>query len=191
MCKPFSIPNLISLLRILLTPIFVFCLFQGKNLIWIATILFAIAAFTDFFDGYIARRYNLSSHLGRFLDPLADKIATGSAFISFSLLGLIEWWIVLIIVIRDFWITGLRVFTINQGYSMKTSMLAKCKTTVQLIAIGMLFATYLLIQYIPTHSITTAFAITTRIVIYIVAVATFYSGFDYVLKSFTKKTREL
>ena len=191
MCKNFSVPNLLSMLRILLTPFFVFFLFQGGVFIWVAISLFTIAAITDFFDGYIARSYNLSSHLGSFLDPIADKITTCSAFISFSILGLVEWCVVLIIVTRDIWITGLRLVTVKHGSHLKTSMLAKCKTAAQLIAIAMLFITYLFIQRIPTSTITKISSITTHLVVYIVAITTLYSGLDYIFKSFNQKQKGL
>ncbi len=101
----------------------------------IACIVFVIACITDTYDGYYARKYNEITSEGKFLDPLADKILVSSAFISFAFLGIIEFWMVGLIIFRDLFVTGLRMAIEHKGLSMVTSMIAKTKTTVQYIII--------------------------------------------------------
>ena len=100
-----------------------------------ALIVFIVACVTDSYDGYYARKYNQVTAEGKFLDPLADKILVSSAFISFSLLGIIEFWMVGLILFRDLFVTGLRMVIEKKGFSMVTSLIAKTKTTVQYIVI--------------------------------------------------------
>mgnify|MGYP001290155636 FL=1 len=120
----------------MLTPIFILSLFsehQYGNLV--ALIIFIIACITDSYDGYYARKYNQVTSEGKFLDPLADKVLVSSAFISFSLLGIIDYWMVGLIIFRDLFVTGLRMVIEYRGLSMVTSLIAKTKTTVQYIII--------------------------------------------------------
>ena len=97
-----NLPNLLSLLRIILTPLFIILLFSesSSNRIF-ALIVFAVAAITDAYDGHLARKYNLITPEGKFLDPLADKILVLSAFFSFAFIGIIDFWMVWIISFRD------------------------------------------------------------------------------------------
>tara|TARA_B100000029_G_scaffold256520_1_gene253266 strand:- start:6834 stop:7430 length:597 start_codon:yes stop_codon:yes gene_type:complete len=130
------LPNVLTIGRILLTPLFILCLFYESP--WsklFALIIFIIAAITDAFDGHIARKKDLVSKTGEFLDPLADKILVVSSFLSFALLGKIPFWMVILIIFRDLFVTGLRMVFINQGISLVTSKVAKAKTGIQLISI--------------------------------------------------------
>ncbi len=97
--------------------------------------IFIIASVTDAYDGYYARKYNQITVEGKFLDPLADKILVLSAFISFALLGIIEFWMVGLIIFRDLFVTGLRMAMEHKGFSLVTSMIAKLKTSAQMIII--------------------------------------------------------
>ncbi len=97
--------------------------------------IFTVASFTDAYDGYYARKYNAVSESGKFLDPLADKILASSAFISFAVLGLIDIWMVAIIILRDLFVTLLRMRMKKGGESLVTSNIAKSKTAAQLITI--------------------------------------------------------
>ena len=90
--------------------------------------IFFIASITDAYDGYYARKYNQITPEGKFLDPLADKILVSSAFISFALLDIIEFWMVGLIIFRDLFVTGLRMAMEQKGLSMVTSTIAKAKT---------------------------------------------------------------
>lgn len=101
-----------------------------------ALIIFLVASITDAYDGYYARKYNEITTEGKFLDPLADKILVSSAFISFALLGIIDFWMVGIIIFRDFFVTGLRVAMEQNGMTMVTSIIAKFKTSAQMIIIS-------------------------------------------------------
>ena len=100
-----------------------------------ALIIFLVASITDAYDGYYARKYNEITTEGKFLDPLADKILVSSAFISFALLGIIDFWMVGIIIFRDLFVTGLRMAMEQKGKTMVTSIIAKLKTSAQMIII--------------------------------------------------------
>jgi CDP-diacylglycerol--glycerol-3-phosphate 3-phosphatidyltransferase len=135
-----TVPNVLTAIRILLTPVFLLLIFSES---WyckiLALLVFTIASLTDFFDGRIARREKTITSLGRFLDPLADKLLVSSALISFVILGMVEAWLVGAMLIRDLVITSLRVYNIRKGRSVVTSRLAKWKTMLQLVlAFGVL-----------------------------------------------------
>lgn len=130
-----SIPNILSTLRIVLAPVFLYLYLQGSLVCGLLSILvFTIAAITDYFDGHYARKYKVESSLGVFLDPLADKILTFSAFIVLPFVdeSQFPWWAVSLIIIRDIFMTGLRVYANKKNMQMKTRNLAKTKTTIQL-----------------------------------------------------------
>ena len=127
---------MLTVFRILLTPIFIISLFSEYQFAHpIALAIFLIACITDTYDGYYARKYNQVTPEGKFLDPLADKILVSSAFISFAFIGIIEFWMVGLILFRDLFVTGLRMAVLHKGLSMVTSMIAKAKTTIQYIII--------------------------------------------------------
>jgi len=139
-----TIPNILTVMRIILTPIFIICLFSdffGAQL-W-ALIIFIVASITDAYDGYLARKNNMVTNTGQFLDPLADKILLSSAFISFSIMGLIDIWMVALIIFRDLFVTCLRILLSRKGFIMITSKIAKSKTAVQIgiIIFTLLFLT--------------------------------------------------
>jgi len=126
----------LTVFRILLTPIFIISLFSEYQFAHpIALAIFLIACITDTYDGYYARKYNQVTPEGKFLDPLADKILVSSAFISFAFIGIIEFWMVGLILFRDLFVTGLRMAVEHKGLSMVTSIIAKAKTTIQYIII--------------------------------------------------------
>src|SRR5690606_3314818 len=104
-------------------------------------------ALTDWYDGWLARKFNYITSWGKFWDPLADKILTSSAFVGFVLIGIIDLWMVIIILLRDFLITGLRAYADYKGKSFATSKYAKWKTFIQ-----MTFLYYLLLVYIGSVS---------------------------------------
>lgn len=134
--RKLTISNVLSVIRILLTPVFLYLIFQDslyqKHM---AVIVFGIASMTDFLDGRLARWAGTVTVLGRFLDPLADKILVSSALIAFVVLGMVEAWLVGVLLVRDLTITGLRMFAIRQGSPLVTSRLAKWKTCLQLVLI--------------------------------------------------------
>lgn len=130
-----KIPNILSALRILLAPVFVAMYVQEEEF-WsaLSIAVFAMAAVTDFFDGYIARNYGAKSAAGSFLDPLADKFLTISGFLclSFTRPDQFPLWAVSLIIARDVGVTLLRIYADRNGSSVDTSRLAKWKTAIQM-----------------------------------------------------------
>jgi CDP-diacylglycerol--glycerol-3-phosphate 3-phosphatidyltransferase len=137
--KFFSPPNQLTFLRILLTPVFIVFLLSYDSILrqW-SLAVFILAAITDWYDGWLARRWGYVTRWGAFLDPLADKVLTSAALVAYSYLGLVPSWMVWIIVIRDAIITILRSYAEYKGKPVDTSKLAKTKT----------FAQYVLIYYL-------------------------------------------
>lgn len=146
------IPNSLTVFRIVLTPFFVYCVLKS-DLQMCAVILFLIASISDWLDGYLARRYGLSSDWGRFLDPLADKILVLSALFSFVYIGLIKLWMVMVIVLRDLIVTSLRSYAMHQGKPIITNFFAKLKTAFQMLMIG------LILLFIALQSLLTNFGV--------------------------------
>ncbi|MEX0719409.1 MAG: CDP-alcohol phosphatidyltransferase family protein [Balneolaceae bacterium] len=131
-----NLPNILSTLRMLLAPIFLFMYIQDE-LIWrsLSVAVFAVAAFTDYFDGKIARKYEIETEFGVFLDPLADKFLTFAGFFILPFLdpSQFPWWAVIAIVIRDVVVTALRIFAKRRNMHLVTRFTAKAKTMVQMI----------------------------------------------------------
>jgi CDP-diacylglycerol--glycerol-3-phosphate 3-phosphatidyltransferase len=139
-----TLPNQLTILRIILSPIFLILFLSPEPLLkQISLAVFIVAALSDWYDGWLARKFNYITEWGKFMDPLADKILTSSAFLGFALVGLLEWWMVVIVLIRDFTITLLRMYADKNGYIFKTSNYAKWKTMLQMV-----FLYYLLIIYV-------------------------------------------
>jgi CDP-diacylglycerol--glycerol-3-phosphate 3-phosphatidyltransferase len=137
------LPNQLTVLRIILTPVFFFLFLSGEPLlIQISALVYIIAAITDWYDGWLARKFNYITEWGKFLDPLADKILTSAAFLALVLVGILELWMVLLIIFRDILITGLRIWADYKRVSFSTSKTAKWKTFFQ-----MAFQYYLLLIY--------------------------------------------
>jgi len=131
-----SLPNRLTVFRLILTPGFVVTLFlEDIYFRYLSVLVFLIASLTDWYDGYIARKFNNITLWGRFLDPLADKILVSSAFISFVILGYVKTWMAAVIILRDFIITGLRSYSFLKGEPLVTNSLAKFKTFSQMGAI--------------------------------------------------------
>src|SRR5262245_56406482 len=138
-----SIPNSLTVLRIVLTPVFVILLLSDSPALKTASlIVYIVAALTDWYDGWIARKYGYITRWGKFLDPLADKILSSSALFSFVTLHLVDAWMVWVIVIRDFVITGLRVSAEWNNQPIVTSRTAQAKTFGEFVVIY-----YILILY--------------------------------------------
>ena len=132
----FNLPNCLTALRIALTPIFLLLLF-ADTWYWksLAFVVFSAASLTDLYDGKLARAGNQETPLGRFLDPLADKILVTSALVALAFNKMVNFWIVLPIVGRDILITGIRLYGLSRGKQMVTTRLAKWKTVAQLITV--------------------------------------------------------
>ena len=147
-----SIPNILTISRIIMVPVFAFLFFQEKFLPqFLSLILFVLAILSDYYDGRLARKYKVESNLGRFLDPLADKLLVLTAYSCFVFIPdyKIPFWIIIIILFRELSLTGLRMLAISQGKTLKTSKLGKLKTATQMftiiiIILLMLFKTFMI-----------------------------------------------
>jgi CDP-diacylglycerol--glycerol-3-phosphate 3-phosphatidyltransferase len=138
-----TFPNIITATRIILTPIFVWLMVsQDATLVQISAAVFLVAAITDWYDGWYARKYNAGSAFGRFFDPLADKVLVGAALFAFVFLDLLNIWMVIIIVGRDVLVTLLRVAADRRHQPVVTSQLAKWKTAMQLVFLWYIVAVY-------------------------------------------------
>lgn len=137
------LPNQLTVLRIILTPIFLALILSDSSLMkQISLIVFIIAALTDWYDGWLARKYNYITNWGKFWDPLADKILTSAAFMAFVLLGYVPLWMVLIVIVRDLLITILRAYAEYKEIVFPTSRYAKWKTFIQMSLLYYLLAVY-------------------------------------------------
>ena len=133
------LPNALTVLRLVLVPVFVWLLFAGPtSFSWrlAATVVFGVAILTDLFDGRLARKYALVSDFGKIWDPIADKALTGAAFIGLSILGELPWWVTLVILVREWGITWMRVQMLKYEV-MAAAPGGKLKTVLQSIALLM------------------------------------------------------
>lgn len=146
-----NLPNRLTLFRVVLIPLIVFCLYSEQMkfsfahnntllLNYIATLIFIIASITDFFDGYIARKRKIVTVFGSFLDPIADKFLVISALIMLLALNRINALVVLVLVLREMYITALRLLAIEKGITVPVGTLGKWKTAIQMVGIPMLMA---------------------------------------------------
>jgi len=134
------IPNYLTLLRILMSFICVALIITGKLFpLIVSFILFLSASLTDFLDGFIARKRNKVSDLGKLLDPIADKILIVGVFLSFLVIKVINVWMVIVIITREFIITGVRLFALSRGYVLEARKFGKHKTFSQMLGINVIF----------------------------------------------------
>jgi len=135
-----NLPNLITVVRILLAPLFIWMLLadagQDGALRWAAAVLFILAIATDGIDGAIARKHNLVTDLGKLLDPIADKVLTGGALVALSILGELWWWVTIVILVRELGITAFR-FVMLRDRVIPASRGGKLKTIMQSVAISL------------------------------------------------------
>lgn len=147
-----NLPTQLTVLRIILTPIFFYTLFLEQFIFkFLSFIIFIIASLTDLYDGYYAKKYGYVTKWGKFLDPLADKILVSSALIAFNILGYIKLWIVVVIVIRDFLITGLRSYALYKEHPIVTREWARWKTFIQMTSVFIVFLFLLVDNYSIAH----------------------------------------
>ena len=171
-----NLPNKLTLFRVILIPFFVFFLlapyFEGYGN-YIAVAVFIVASITDFLDGKIARKYNLVTNFGKFMDPLADKLLVSSALICLVALNKIPAWVVIVIIAREFIISGFRLVAADNGVVIAASYWGKFKTAFQMVTV------IVLILNIPGE----VFAVIGTVLIYISLVLTVISLIDYIAKS--------
>jgi CDP-diacylglycerol--glycerol-3-phosphate 3-phosphatidyltransferase len=183
-----NLPNKITVSRICLIPIFVILLvvpFDWGNITILGTtmpvahfagaLVFILASTTDWIDGHFARKYHLVTNLGKFLDPLADKLLVSAAFIILVDLGYVPSWIVILIISREFAVTGLRLVLAGEGEVVAANMLGKIKTWTQIIAISAL-----LLHNIIFENLSIPFA---NIALWVALLFTLWSGWDYFAKN--------
>ena len=165
-----NLPNKLTVLRVVLVPFFVAALLISKtteSMKWAALVLFIVASLTDLLDGKIARKYNLVTTFGKFMDPLADKVLTISGMICLIELGRIPSWIVVIIVAREFIISGFRLIATEHGIVIAANYWGKWKTTFQMIMI------ILMIMNIPRLSLVTDIVMWIALLLTIISLATY------------------
>jgi CDP-diacylglycerol--glycerol-3-phosphate 3-phosphatidyltransferase len=131
-----NLPNKITVGRIIVAPFFmIFLLIDNMYFRYLSTLLFILAALTDAYDGYLARKTGVITGFGKFMDPLADKILVSTAFIAFVALGYVRTWMILLIILREFLVTGLRSLAAYKGVLIMPSYVAKWKTGCQMTVI--------------------------------------------------------
>jgi len=172
-----NLPNILSIVRIGAAPVLVVMLLSpGRVLSWVSAIVFALVCLTDWLDGYLARKRGTITALGKFLDPLADKILITTAFIMLIPLGRAPAWVVALIISREIAVTGLRAIATNSGVVIAASRLGKLKTVSQIVCLVPLMIHY------PAFGID--FHLLGTILLYAAFVFTVWSGVDYFLVFF-------
>ncbi len=134
-----NVANQLTIVRIVAIPLYLLVLYINRD--WsnvLATIIFIIAGLSDYLDGYIARKYNMVTDLGKILDPIADKILVAAALIALIDLDRLFWWVAVIMLARDFTMEALRNLAASKGVIIAAGIWGKLKTTFQMVAIGMI-----------------------------------------------------
>ncbi len=192
-----NLPNQLTVARMIMVPFFVVFLVNiiVPHHFLIAGLIFALASFTDFLDGKIARKYNLITNFGKFLDPLADKVLVISALVCFVSLGLAELWFVLIIIAREFMVTSIRLIAVNTGTVIAANGWGKLKTVSQMAAVvGILIMQYIQelidLEMIPVFSLgsftsSTVFWFAGNVLVGAAAFFTVISGIVYLVKNWS------
>ena len=166
-----NLPNKLTVLRVIMIPFFVFFYLTGK--VYIADVLFIVASLTDMLDGKIARKYNLVTNFGKFMDPLADKLLVCSAMICLIELDRLAAWIVIVIIAREFIISGFRLVASDNGVVIAASYWGKFKTTFQMLMVIVL----ILDIQMPF------FQILGTVLTYVALILTVVSLIDYIVKN--------
>lgn len=180
-----NLANKLTIMRAIAVPFFVFFLLSdvcGAAGDWIALAIFIIAAFTDLFDGKLARKYGMVTNFGKFMDPLADKLLVCSALICLVYLGRLQPWIAIIIIAREFIISGLRMVASEQGIVIAASWWGKIKTVIQMVMIGFLIG-YVQKPVVIGSLKIPFFTVTTEILVWTALALTLISLADYIWKN--------
>lgn len=190
-----NLANKLTILRLILIPFYVVFLMldpvlvrSAGNVVFfshIALVIFLLASLTDTFDGKVARKYNMVTDFGKFADPLADKILVVSAMVCFVALGRMPFWAVIIILAREFAISGFRLVVAGKGIVLAASMIAKVKTGWQMVMCG--FMTFDMASLAAKHgwpsAVTTVYNVLTQITMYVALALTIISMIDYFYKN--------
>lgn len=176
--KALNLANKITMLRILMTPIIILLLsYHGPLLCWLSALAFVFASATDWADGYVARKEKMVTSLGKFLDPLADKILICSILIMFVELNWVPAWIIIIIVCRELVVTGLRAIAADEGIVIPADKYGKLKTILQIIAVVILIIHY------PVFGINVQMI--GMIFLYAALIVAVFSGANYLFSFYT------
>ena len=180
-----NLPNKLTILRFLLTPVFMlFVMLNFKGHFLIAMLIFIVASITDYFDGKIAREHNLITDFGKFLDPIADKMLTTAAFLGFTAKGMGYGivWITFIVLLREFVVTSVRLAASSNGKVIAANYWGKLKTVVQMVAIiATLFFSFIINAFsLPVIAVQTL-EIIYSVLLWIAAVLTLVSGATYII----------
>ena len=170
-----NLPNKLTVARVCMVPLFMIALLmntEGSRIV--ATILFALASLTDMLDGQIARKYHLITNFGKLMDPLADKILTAAAMVCLVELGDLAAWIVVIVLFREYAITGLRSVAASENIVIAAGIWGKVKTVCQMFALMLLM---LKPQIVALCGVDLGL-----LLMYVALILTVYSGVDYVVK---------
>jgi CDP-diacylglycerol--glycerol-3-phosphate 3-phosphatidyltransferase len=179
----YNLPNSITMLRLGVIPVlFGLLASPGPLMSLVLALLFIAAAATDLLDGYIARRYRIVTTMGKFLDPIADKLIVNTAMILMIPIGRIPAWVVAIIIIRDFAVDGMRSIASSEGIIIQASKLGKRKTLCQIFAVSALMIHYPFL-WADAHTVGTA-------ILFIALFLTVHSGIDYFLKFYRLSIRD-
>jgi CDP-diacylglycerol--glycerol-3-phosphate 3-phosphatidyltransferase len=189
-----NLPNKITLARICLIPLMVIIPFLNIPGAWfnvpiekiLILLVFLIASFTDYLDGYLARKLNLITDFGKFLDPIADKLLVLTALIMLVEFGIIPGWIPIIVIARELVVSGIRMIAAGEGNVIAASMLGKIKTVSQMLAISLAFIDqnpFLAFAYTKLNTYNLILNIFTFITLMVSVIATLWSGIDYFVKS--------
>ena len=168
-----NLPNKLTLLRIILVPVFIVVLMTGHY--YISAVIFVVASLTDMLDGKIARKYDLVTDFGKLMDPLADKLLVMSALICLVQLGDIPGWMAIVILGREFAITGLRTVAASSGVVIAAGWTGKIKTVLQMIAVVLILLRNWPFVYLGVPM--------DQIVLWAAVVMTIVSGAEYIIKN--------
>ena len=180
-------PNKLSLLRVALIPVLVLCMYlPGWPMILVSAAVFGAAAYTDYLDGHIARRDNIVTDFGKFIDPVADKLLNLSAMIMLTYCGLLPQWAVIVILARELAVDGLRMVAVGQGRVIAAGKLGKIKTVSQMVLILFLMIVGRLapVAFPNAAVLLTIVNVIGWIMIAWVVVITVWSGVDYFKRNF-------
>lgn len=168
-----NLPNILTIVRLFLTCVFIFFLYQRSQLLHIlAVIVFIVAAWTDFWDGKLARKYNLETTFGKIMDPIADKFLVLSAFFIFADLKIISFWMFVVIAVREIFVTAVRFYAMANGRVLAAEKAGKWKTTAQMVAVGIVL--FSIAGFFPLIGVRTI-----NFTMFLVIALTVYSGASF------------
>lgn len=176
-----NLPNRLTVIRILLTPVFLFLFLADYIPMFFALIVFSVAAITDFADGKIARKQNIITNFGKIADPIADKILSSAVLLGLMLRDMCSIWVVLIILTREFAISAIRISAASQGLVIPANIYGKVKTVMQMV-FSVIVLLILSVQDFLTADIP-QLSFVVNIMMWILAIVTVYSGLIYIKDS--------